>query len=175
MPVTQATCATCAPCAPCATSSVPSSSRSPPRLVLGHPAAPAPRRRPQGEQRGPGQLPAGPGVGGLSPAPPARCPVQALVWGRPSRGSGCSPRSPTEAPRSGTGTHVLSGTRAERPRNPPTARDGSSLSNDSVHFLPLKVLNIHTHVIHYYYYHLIKDYLTHFHVSSNYKLKLFPL
>jgi len=49
-----------------------------------------------------------------------------------------------------------------------------TLLNDSVHFLPLKVLKIRAHVIHYYYY-LIKDYLTHFHVSSNYKLKLFPL
>lgn len=47
-----------------------------------------------------------------------------------------------------------------------------ALLNDSVHFLPLKVLNILACVIHYYYY-LIKDYLTHFNVSSNYKLKLF--
>lgn len=45
--------------------------------------------------------------------------------------------------------------------------------NDSVHFLPLKVLNIRACVIHYYYYYLIKDYLTHFNVSFNYKLKLF--
>lgn len=49
-----------------------------------------------------------------------------------------------------------------------------TLLNDAVRFLPLKVLNICACVIHYYYY-LIKDYLTHFHVSSNYKLKLFPL
>lgn len=49
----------------------------------------------------------------------------------------------------------------------------TTLVNDSTHLLPLKTLNICACVIHYY--HLIKDYLTHFHVSSNYKLKLFPL
>lgn len=59
------------------------------------------------------------------------------------------------------------------PRQPMIEAHLMTLLNDTLHFLPLKVLNICARVIHYYY--LIKDYLTHFHVSSNYKLKLFPL
>lgn len=74
---------------------------------------------------------------------------------------------------------LQAGLRAQFPHAPTAAPNKAhlmTLLNDSVHFLSFKVLNIRACVIHYYYYYyLIKDYLTHFNVSSNYKFKLFPL
>lgn len=105
-------------------------------------------------------------VGSQEAALDAPMPKQAEAW-RGGNGRGCCQSTPALlAARMGQEQGL-------NPQQPMIEAHLMTLLNDTVHFLPLKVLNICARVIHYYY--LIKDYLTHFHVSSNYKLKLFPL
>lgn len=150
----------------------------PPSPALGEQAA-APGGR--AEPSSSGGVPEGPWP---PPCPGQRAPQQGLE-ARGSRSSPSTALHPALRPDRGFPEPALghvsfqAGTKAEGPSRSPQQPVMEALLmtllNDSVHFLPLKVLNIRACVIHYYYYYLIKDYLTHFHVSSNYKLKLFPL